>query len=148
MPSERCVPCRTACENSVDARFHERRRKARTPLYGGSFAVLYSEGEEGDTEILAQILDISRLGISVRFFASASSVPLVSKIDITLPNQGFALQGLPVQVVNETADRTNGSQSNTNAKVRRLGLRFDEMPHPMAQALETLIERFACGRPD
>jgi hypothetical protein len=145
MQTLRSDPCDTSFDNSC---FQDRRQTPRTPLYGGSFAVLYTESEEGEGEILAQILDISKEGVAFRFFADSPTVSQVRRIDITLPNQGFCLQGLPVQVVNETADCTNGSHCNTSARVRRLGLCFDAMPHHMVQALDALIERFACGRPD
>jgi hypothetical protein len=134
--------------SSTDSGFHERRHTPRTPLYGGSFAVLHVENEAADTEILAQILDINKEGIAVRFFASSSRVPQVKKIDITLPNQNFSVEGLPVKIVDETTDRTNRGHGTTNAKVRRLSMRFDAMTPHKAQALDTLIEHFACGRAD
>jgi hypothetical protein len=146
MPDLRSVSCDAAYENSVDPRFHERRRTPRMPLYGGSFAVLHTEGEAGDNEVLAQILDINCQGIALRFFAGESRGDQVRKIDITLPNQDFSLQGLPVQAVNETDDHTHGN--HCNSKVRRLGMCFDQMSDHKSQALDTFIERFACGRPD
>jgi hypothetical protein len=144
MPNLRSVTCDTVPENSVDPRLHERRQTPRTPLYGGSFAVLRSKSNSSDTEILAQILDISSQGIAFRFFDDASSVAHVRTIDIALPNQGVSLEALPVQAVNETADRTNGNRHN--AKVRRLGMCFEPMPLYKSEALANLIERFACGR--
>ena len=154
MPTLRSVACDIARENSAESSLHERRRTPRTPLYGGSFAVLRSESQGEETEILAQILDISEQGIAFRCFADASSMTHIKTIDIALPNQGVSLEALPVQAVNETADRTNangngsGNAGHCSAKVRRLGMCFDTMPHHQSEALASLIERFACGRSD
>jgi hypothetical protein len=152
MPTLPSVACDIARENSAEYRLHERRRTPRTPLYGGSFAVLRSESKGEDTEILAQILDISEQGIAFRCFADASSMTHIKTIDIALPNQGVSLEALPVQAVNETDDRTNANGNRNaghcSARVRRLGMCFDTMPHHKSEALASLIERFACGRSD
>jgi hypothetical protein len=150
MPTLLSTACDIARENSAEYRLHERRRTPRTPLYGGSFAVLRSERKGEDTEILAQILDISEQGIAFRCFADACSLAHIKTIDIDLPNQGVSLEALPVQAVNESADRTNGNGqgSRCSARVRRLGMCFDTMPHYKSEALASFIERFACGRPE
>ena len=126
----------------------DRRRTQRLPLYGGSFAVLHDDRSTGNKETLAQILDISIQGIAFRFFANAVASDRITCIDITLPNQGVALKGLPVQAIYETEDRNNPGGRPTRTGVRRLGLRFAPLPHPKAKALHSLISRFACGRPD
>ncbi|MDJ0780743.1 MAG: hypothetical protein QNJ22_02165 [Desulfosarcinaceae bacterium] len=93
---------------------------------------------------MAQILDISVRGIAFRFFVGSLDGHQVTKIDITLPNRGIALQGLPVQAVSETADHSSGNRHND--RVRRLGMCFRGLPTPTVRALDALIERFACGR--
>jgi hypothetical protein len=115
-------------------------------MYGGSFAVLHGTEAAGGDGVFAQILDISRQGIAFRFFAGAIEGPEVRQIDITLPSRGIKLHGLPVRVVNETADRTAGRFSNSDAKIRRMGMCFGGLPSGKARALDELIAHFTCGR--
>lgn len=149
MQTRQRVPGRSKKEDSAKSGRvrHERRQTPRTLLYGGSFAVLYGEAgatEEGD---LAQILDISKHGIAFRFFPGSLKGPQIRRIDITLPNKGILLQGLPVMVVNESADPTASSGlAANNKRIRRLGMCFEGLSGRKTRALETLIERFACGR--
>jgi hypothetical protein len=143
------IPLRDLCptdENPSDHRLPDRRQAPRLPMYGGSFAVLHGTEADSGGEVFAQILDISRQGIAFRFFAGAIEGPQVRRIDITLPSRGIKLHGLPVRVVNETADRTAGRHSNPDAKIRRMGMCFGGLPSGKARALDELIAHFACGR--
>ena len=111
----------------------ERRKDKRFRLKDPVFAILYSAPTK-----TAQILDISRGGLALRYAKSEEGFNVIDKLDIFKSDFSFYMENIKAKTVSDI--EVVGEKINGSKEVRRCGLQFEDLTQSQISQLERLIQ--------
>jgi len=117
----------------TDQRFPERRKDKRFKLKEPVFAILYSAPTK-----TAQVVDISRGGLALRYVKSEEGSSVIDKLDIFKSDFSFYMDNIKAKTVSDIA--VVGEKINSSKEIRRCGLQFEDLTKSQISQLESFIQ--------
>lgn len=124
------------CEDMDTAVKHSERREYER--FEAKERVLVLIGSDADG-MLYHVIDMSKGGLSFRYFGEEEDSLQVSEISIVVGNT-FSLERVPVEIVSDT------SLQQGNIALRRKGLRFGDLLPFQETLIDDFLSRYTIGR--
>ena len=121
----------------------ERRMHPRFKAKKLTFIKLSSENEED----MAQLLNISRGGLSLRYFEDAGKEIAYSKLDILSPDADFNINKIPFRTISSDIKLTFSPYFRPRhpIELRRCGVAFEGMTAEQTSRLDYFLSNHASG---
>jgi len=116
----------------MNQKFPERREYKRFKLKDPVFAILYSSPTK-----TAQIVDISRGGLALRYVKSEEGSSIIDKLDIFKSDFSFYMDNVKAKTVSDI--EVIGDKINGTKEVRQCGLQFENLSESQISQLESFI---------
>jgi hypothetical protein len=112
----------------------DRRKDKRFQVKRFTFVKLWSESNED----IGQLLDISKRGLSLRYFSKAQNPINFSQLGLFSPDCDLAIDGIPFRVVSDN-ELPNGSPLDP-IDFRRSGVQFGQLTTKQLSELEYFLK--------
>ena len=117
----------------------ERRKDKRFKLKDPVFAILYSSQTK-----TAQIVDISRGGLAIRYVKNDYDSDMINKLDIFKSDFSFYMDNIKAKTISDI--EVTGENFNGSKEVRRCGVQFENLSENQISQLERFIQNVSFGR--
>jgi hypothetical protein len=112
----------------------DRRKDKRFQVKRFTFVKLWSESNED----IGQLLDISKRGLSLRYFSKAQNPINFSQLGLFSPDCDLSIDGIPFRVVSDN-ELPNGSPLDP-IDFRRSGVQFGQLTTKQLSELEYFLK--------
>jgi hypothetical protein len=129
----------------LERRIQERRKGSRKrghPRFRAKDLTFVKLQSESDVDI-GQLLDISRGGVSLRYFVNEEKPENYTKLDIFSSGSDFSVAGIPFRTVSNIM-LANASPFSTTV-FRRYGLEFGDLTSAQAVGLDSFLLNHTLG---
>ena len=118
---------------NINKESFERRKDKRFKLKDPVFAILYSSPTK-----TAQIVDISRGGLAIRYVKKEDDFNMINKLDIFKSDFSFYMDNIKAKTISDI--EVLGEKVNGSEEVRRCGIQFEDLSKNQISQLEDFIQ--------
>jgi len=131
--------------NGSEKRIYRDRRKEKVKRKHRRFQakeLLFVKFSSEQDESIGQLLDISRGGLSFRYFTTEEKLPNYADLGIFSSDGEFNIEKIPIKIISdiETEKTSSGKQT-----LRRYGLQFDTLTPDQTSQLDYFLQNYTIG---